>query len=93
MDWVLAHYRRLERLLRRRGRTREEAEDVIQEAFLRVKVYCDQGGQIREREAFLTRTVLNLARDVRNLEHRDLYVKERVETLTLLDESTAALKA
>ena len=61
----MVHFRRLEHLLRRRGRTREDAEDLIQEAFLRVKIYCDEGGEVREPEAFLVRTVLNLSRDVR----------------------------
>ena len=87
MDWLMLHFGRLEKLLRRRGRTREEAEDLIQEAFLRVKVYCDGGGEVRQPEAFLVRTVLNLARDARELEHRDLYVQQRVETLAIPDRS------
>jgi len=81
----MLHFSRLEKLLRRRGRTREEAEDLIQEAFLRVKIYCDQGGELKEPEAFLVRTVLNLARDVRKHEHRELYVNERVEALVIPD--------
>lgn len=85
----MPHFRRLEKLLRRRGNTREEAEDLIQEAFLRTKVYCDEGGEVKEPEAFLVRTVLNLSRDVRAREHRELYVAERVETLLIAD-STAA---
>jgi RNA polymerase sigma-70 factor (ECF subfamily) len=85
----MPHFRRLEKLLRRRGRTREEAEDLIQEAFLRVKIYCDQGGEVKVPEAFLVRTVLNLARDARALEHRELYVKEPVETLVIADAAAA----
>jgi RNA polymerase sigma-70 factor (ECF subfamily) len=85
MDWLMVHFRRLEHLLRRRGRTREDAEDLIQEAFLRVKIYCDEGGEVREPEAFLVRTVLNLSRDVRAREHRDLYVAQSVEDLALAD--------
>lgn len=85
MDRLASHFRRLEKLLRRRGRTREEAEDLIQDAFLRLKVYCDEGGSVREPEAFLVRTVLNLARDVRKHEHRELYVEESVETLVIAD--------
>lgn len=81
----MSHFRRLETLLRRRGSTHEEAEDLIQEAFLRVKTYCDEGGEIREPEAFLVRTVLNLARDVKAHEHRELYVEQSVETLTVAD--------
>jgi RNA polymerase sigma-70 factor (ECF subfamily) len=89
MDWLMSHFRRLERLLRRRGRTRQEAEDLIQEAFLRVKIYCDGGGEVKQPEAFLVRTVLNLARDARQLEHRELYVEQRVETLAIPDMSAA----
>ena len=81
----MPHFRRLESLLKRRGRTREEAEDLIQEAFLRVKIYCDRGGKVKAPEAFLVRTVLNLARDARALEHRELYVAEPVETLVIPD--------
>lgn len=88
MNWLFPHFRRLEGMLKRRGRTREEAEDLIQEAFLRTKVYCDQGHQIREAEAFLVRTVLNLARDQRALEHRELYAEQAVETLTIPDPSS-----
>jgi RNA polymerase sigma-70 factor (ECF subfamily) len=86
MDWLMAHFPRLEKLLRRRGRTREEAEDLIQEAFLRVKLYCDEGGQLKTPEAFLVRTVLNLASDARAREHRELYSEKRIETLLLLDD-------
>jgi RNA polymerase sigma factor (sigma-70 family) len=89
MDWLMPHFQRLQSLLRRRGRSREDAEDLIQEAFLRTKVYCDAGGQIEDREAFLVRTVLNLARDVREREHRDLYVAEQVESLTIPDLSSS----
>lgn len=81
----MAHYRRLEKLLRRRGRTHEEAEDLIQETFLRVKVYLDQGKEIREPEAFLVRTALNLSQDVRLHERRHLYAHKPVEDLELLD--------
>ena len=85
MQWAMAHYRRLEKLLRRRGRTREEAEDLIQETFLRVKVYLDQGKEIREPEAFLVRTALNLSQDTRLHERRHLYARQSVEDLFLID--------
>jgi len=85
VDWLLPQFSRLEKLLRRRGNTREEAEDLIQEAFLRVKVYCDKGGEVREPEAFFVRTVLNLARDVRAHEHRELYANNPAETFDIPD--------
>lgn len=85
IDRLLGHFRPLEKLLRRRGRTREEAEDLIQESFLRVKRYLDEGGEIREPEAFLVRTALNLSRDELQREHRHLYASKRVEELMLPD--------
>lgn len=85
MHWFTAHLHRLQLLLRRRGHSREDSEDLIQEAFLRVKAYCDGGGEVREPEAFLVRSVLNLARDRHERAHRDLYVAQPVEELVILD--------
>jgi RNA polymerase sigma-70 factor (ECF subfamily) len=80
-----AHVRHLEKLLRRRGRSREDAEDVIQETFLRVKQYLDEGNKIVEPQAFLTSTALNLSRDARKREHRHLYARRPLEDLVLPD--------
>lgn len=85
----LSHLRHLEKILRRRGRTREEAEDLIQETFVRIKVYLDDGGEIREPEAFMVRTALNLSRDVRQREHRQLYSRKSLEELVLADPGLA----
>lgn len=76
---------RLQQLLRKRGRTREDAEDLIQEAFLRLQVYYQRGIPIREPEAFLTRTALRLAMNARRDEHRHFKCDEAVESLPLLD--------
>lgn len=75
----------MRKLLRRRGRTREEAEDLIQEAFLRMQAYCKQGGEVREPEAFLVRTVLRLSMNAHRHEHRHLYAEETVEDLSVAD--------
>ncbi len=56
----LARIARLIKVVRRRGRSREEAEDLIQEAFLRLHEYC-RTTEVRNEEAFLARTVSNLA--------------------------------
>jgi RNA polymerase sigma factor (sigma-70 family) len=80
-----SHLHRLMQLLRRRGRTPEEAEDLVQEAFLRLHVFLQEGKEVRESEAFLVRTVLNLSVDTHRREHRDLYVEEAVENLPLVD--------
>lgn len=71
-------------MLLRRGNTRAEAEDLIQEAFLKMQEYCRNGGEIEQPEAFLVRTALRLSINARRDQHRDLYVKENVDDLTLI---------
>jgi RNA polymerase sigma-70 factor (ECF subfamily) len=85
IDGLMVHFRRLEKLLRRRGRSREDAEDLIQETFLRVKQYLDEGGEIREPEAFLVTTALNLSRDARKREHRHLWSRKSIEQIAIPD--------
>jgi RNA polymerase sigma factor (sigma-70 family) len=84
MNELPLYFRRLQRLLLRRGRTREEAEDLIQEAFLRMQEYCGKGGEVQTPEHFLVRTVLRLAMNAHRDAHRELYVDQNVEELTLL---------
>lgn len=55
---VRMHSARLLNLLRRRGHTPEDAEDLIQDAFLSLHTYC-QKAEVRSPEAFLVRAVLN----------------------------------
>jgi RNA polymerase sigma factor (sigma-70 family) len=84
MNRLPTYFRRMQRMLMRRGRTREQAEDLIQEAFLRMQEYCEKGGQVRAPESFLVRTVLRLAINASRDEHRELYVDQNVEELTLV---------
>src|SRR5262245_8760197 len=84
MDGFKQRIRHLRSLLRRRGRTREDADDLIQEAFLRLYLYC-QDEEVQKQDAFLTRTVLNLSVDLHRKEHRDLYSEEPLESLFLVD--------
>jgi len=84
MKWLPQYFRRLQALLLRRGRTRQDAEDLIQEAFLRMQEYCERGGTVEKPEHFLVRTVLRLAINARRDEHRELYVDQDVDELTLL---------
>jgi RNA polymerase sigma factor (sigma-70 family) len=88
MDWLRPHYRRIEkrlrRLLGRRGRSREDAEDLIQEALLRLHQYCRRG-EVRDAEAFLVRTVRNLSIDRHRRDHRHLYARQTVEEIDLED--------
>jgi RNA polymerase sigma-70 factor (ECF subfamily) len=97
VKWLLSDYRHLEKRLKkflwRGGRSREEAEDLIQEALLRLQEYC-QGGEVRDREAFLVRTVRNLSIDRHRRAHRHLYTDQSVEeletALPLLDPAPGA---
>src|SRR5438045_1253729 len=88
MDEAKLIWARLQRLLRRRGCPREDAEDMIQDAFLRLHIYC-KSAEVREREAFLVRTTLNLAIDRRRrLQHR-VFTSEALEDLPLVDDTPA----
>lgn len=88
MRAIPAYLRRMQQILLRRGRTGVETDDLIQQAFLKMHEYCHQGGQVREPEGFLVRTVLRLASNARRDEHRELYHPEPVEELTFLVDTT-----
>ena len=62
MDEVRLLVLKLRRLLRSRGRSIDDTEDLIQEAFLRLQVYC-RDKDVAQTEAFLVRTALNLSID------------------------------
>lgn len=68
------------KVCRRRGRSQEEAEDLIQEAFLRLHEYC-RTTEVRNEEAFLARTVSNLAINQYRRERIISYAAETVEEL------------
>ena len=93
MSRPLASFARLLKLLRKRGRSHEEAEDLIQEAYLRLHEYC-KTQLVKEEEAFLVRAVLRLSIDRHRRERRHLFSKETVEELdaesTLVDHSPSA---
>jgi RNA polymerase sigma factor (sigma-70 family) len=63
-----AHFALLLRYLRNKGRSREDAEDLIQEAMLRLHVYAKDDA-VENREAFLRQTVHNLAIDRYRRDH------------------------
>lgn len=68
----------------RRGTRPEDAEDLIQEAFIKMQLYCAKGGEVHQPEGFLVRTALRLAANARRDAHGDLYVDKKVDELTLL---------
>ncbi len=85
MSSLVTQIGRLRSLLRRRGQRREDAEDLVQEAFLRLQVYCNEGNVVRSPDAFLARTAFNLAVNARQARHSHLYVSDAVEDLPLVD--------
>ena len=44
-------------MLRKRGNPREDAEDLVQEAFVRLLSYIEKGGKVAEPEAFLANEI------------------------------------
>lgn len=86
-SWT-AQIRRLKQLLHRRGRTPEDSEDLVQEAFVRLHRFMDSGQEARQPEALLVTTVRNLAVDASRRdrrEHRADFVDEPIEDLPLID--------
>ena len=59
-----AHFERLLNFLRRKGRSHEDAEDLIQEAMLRLHRYRRTDQRVVNEEAFLTTAVQNLSVDL-----------------------------
>jgi len=80
MSRLTARVARLMKVCRRRGRSQEEAEDLIQEAFLRLHEYCRKT-EVRDEEAFLARTVSNLAINEYRRERILSFAQETVEEL------------
>jgi RNA polymerase sigma factor (sigma-70 family) len=79
------YLRQMNRVLSRRGRKREEIEDLMQDAFVRLLEYCEKGVEVREPEAVLVRTVQRLSLNFDRDERRELYVEEAVDRLPLVD--------
>jgi len=80
------------KVLRRRGRSQEDAEDLIQEAFLRLTEYC-RTGEVRDEAGFLQRTAINLSIDRYRVDRRHPSagqpVEELAEVLPLIDSAPA----
>jgi RNA polymerase sigma factor (sigma-70 family) len=84
MKLLPQYFRHVQRILRRRGRTRADAEDLIHDAFIRMQRYCDAGGEVRQPEAFVLRAALNLSLNAQRNAHRELYVEQSVDELTFI---------
>jgi RNA polymerase sigma factor (sigma-70 family) len=85
-DWVATNLHWLKSRWSRGRDGAHDAEDLIQESILRVYEYRAKGGEIREPEAVLLRTISRLAMNQARDAHRELYSKETLEDLLLIDE-------
>jgi RNA polymerase sigma-70 factor (ECF subfamily) len=75
-----AHFEGLLKFLRRKGRSREDAEDLIQEAMLRLHVY-GRDAPVANEEAFLRHAVHNLSIDQHRRDRLDLRREVPIEEL------------
>jgi RNA polymerase sigma factor (sigma-70 family) len=86
MDEVRLLVLKLRRLLRSRGRSIDDTEDLIQEAFLRLQVYC-RDKDVAQTEAFLVRTALNLSIDQHRRATTAALVPGGLDHMQLIDPS------
>ena len=75
-----AYFKRLLKFLRRKGRSHEDAEDLIQEAMLRLHLYGREVPVLNE-EAFLRHAVTNLSIDQHRRDRLDLHKEVPFEEL------------
>src|ERR1700679_1485504 len=75
-----AYFERLLKFLRRKGRSREDAEDLIQEAMLRLHLYGQEVPVVNE-DAFLRHAVNNLSIDQHRRDRPDLRKEVPIEEL------------
>jgi RNA polymerase sigma factor (sigma-70 family) len=78
--------KKLHRLLKGRSRSADDTDDLIQEAFLRLHIYC-QDHCVRKPEAFLVRTVLNLWADRKRQQKREAVEPGALDTQVFIDPS------
>jgi RNA polymerase sigma factor (sigma-70 family) len=76
-------------MLRRRGRSADDCDDLMQDLFVRLLAHCRSGEEIRDHERFLSNVMLNLSTDAFRREHRELYAERAVEDLAIADTQLA----
>jgi RNA polymerase sigma factor (sigma-70 family) len=84
MDELSLLIAKLRRLLRSRGRSIDDTDDLIQDAFVRLTVYC-KDHKVEKTEAFLVRTALNLSIDQHIRERRSGVDSVDLHTLSIID--------
>jgi RNA polymerase sigma factor (sigma-70 family) len=77
---------RLRQILKQRGVSDSETEELVQEAFLRLLQYSKEN-EVNREEGFLVRTAVNLSIDAGRRSRRMEIVAEPVDDLDLIDES------
>lgn len=77
---------RLSALLKKRGISDSDAEELVQEAFLRLLQYR-KDNEVGREEGFLVRTAVNLSIDANRRARRFDVVSEPVDDLLLVDEA------
>jgi RNA polymerase sigma factor (sigma-70 family) len=82
-------YARLIKACLRRGRTLEDAEDLVQEAYARLIEYR-RNAKVRDEEAFVRRVVINLAI---NQYHREQILAFAAESIDELDRQARLVDA
>jgi len=75
---------RLRTVLRRKGRSREDAEDLVQDALLKYALHRGEE-PVRDAEAFIARTAFNQAIDEARRARRSPFSPKPVETFDLID--------
>lgn len=75
---------KLRRLLKSRGRSPDDIDDLMQEAFLRLQVYCREN-IVQHEEAFLVRTVLNLSAEQGRRASRASFSSAEDDLLNVID--------
>ena len=85
MSGWLKYLKKMRGVLSRRGREREDIEDLMQDALVRLLEYCKNGAEVREPEAVLVRTVQRLAMNHDRDAHSELYTDQPLEKLVLID--------
>ena len=75
---------RLRAVLRRKGRSREDAEDLVQDALLKYAQH-NHDEPVRDPEAFIARTAFNQAIDEARRARRSPFSSKPVEAFDLID--------
>jgi RNA polymerase sigma factor (sigma-70 family) len=84
MEGVRLLLSKLRRLLASRGRTPDDIDDLMQEAFLRLQQYC-RTSTVQNTEAFLVRTALNLSAEQGRKAHTRRALMDETEMMDVLD--------